>query len=174
MLKSLIFLASSAILPPDMPTLGVSEPDVIVAETANAPISAPKRNIPCALGCLSPVDAIAYAAYLAPRAGVAGEFAMPVRAVGFEKGRFFLNSEADYRDRNCLTVVISAETMKQIAGTDDLEKVRQHFVGKRVITRGVAKQVRIEFTSDGQPSGKYYYQVHLAVNSKKQILRVAG
>jgi len=174
MLKSLIFLAASALLPPDMPAPAAGKADSITSVETKAPDGSVKRNAPCALGCLSPVDAITYAAYLAPRAGVAGEFVMPVRAVGFEKGRFYLNSETDYRDRNCLTVVISVETMKQIVGTDDLEKVRKHFIGKRVVTRGVARQVRIDFTNDDQPSGKYYYQVHLAINSKKQILRLPG
>lgn len=63
-------------------------------------------HVPCEQGCINPIEAVTYASYLGSRAGVAGEFELTVKAVGFENGRFFLNSELDYRDRNCLTLVI--------------------------------------------------------------------
>lgn len=129
---------------------------------------------PCQQGCLNPVEAVTYASYLGERAGVAGEFAMPVKAIGFENDRLFLNSELDYRDRNCLTVVMPLSVAKIMAGGDDQETLRKYFGDRRVIVRGVAKQVRVNFLTDGKPSDKYYYQVHLPITSTRQLIRLPG
>lgn len=145
-----------------------------LAETAPLKSSAPENAAPCSKGCINPVEAVTFASYLGSRAGVAGEFSMSVKAIGFEKDRFFLNSEQDYRDRNCLTVVIPKAVMEVFAGSTDLDAVRKHFLGKRIITRGIARQVQIDFTADGKPTGKYYYQVHLPVLDKRFLTIVPG
>lgn len=167
------FLALGTIMLTSAPAAAL--PESIPSPPTSAPISAKReRPKPCAQGCLNPIEAVTFASYLGDRAGVAGEFALPIKAVGFEKERVFLNSETDYRDRNCLTVVLPMATAKAIAGSADPAAVRKHFEGRRVIVRGIAKQVRIDFTDNGQPTGKYYYQVHLPVGSPNQIVRLPG
>ena len=96
---------------------------------------------------------------------------MVVKAVGTSKGRFFLNSETDYRDRNCLTVVVSPEAAKSLAGSPNVAAVEQRFKGKRIAVEGLARRVRIDFTDDaGKPTGKYYFQVHVVVMNARQIV----
>ncbi len=128
----------------------------------------------CAERCINSIEAVTLAAQVGNGAGVMGDFAMTVKAIGFERGRFYLNSELDYRDRNCLTVVIPATTMSKLVGTTDLEAVKKFYVGSKIAARGVARQVRIDFTADGQPTGKYYYQIHLFVPDERLLTRPAS
>mgnify|MGYP000875916202 CR=1 FL=1 len=127
-------------------------------------------HVPCEQGCLNPIEAVTYASYLGSRAGVAGEFELTVKAVGFENGRFFLNSELDYRDRNCLTLVVPQAVMQLVAGSSDVSEVRAKLVGKRIVAQGIARQVRIDFIQDNKPKGKYYYQVHLLIGQRQQMI----
>ncbi len=125
----------------------------------------------CQRGCLNPVEAISYANYLAPRAAVAAEFELTVKAVGNSRGRYFLNSETDYRDRNCLTVALSPEAARAFAGSADVAALEKLLKGKRIAVEGLARRVRIDFTDDaGKPTGKYYYQVHVVVMDARQIV----
>jgi hypothetical protein len=138
--------------------------------TLDAPSRRAMMPLPsCARGCLSPVEAIAYAAYLAPRAAVAAEFEMTVKAIGAEKGRIFLNSETDYRDRNCLTIALTPVAAVLNLGSSDLAQLRAKLIGRRIVVRGVAQRVRIEFLAEGKPSGKYYYQVQVPVSGSRQL-----
>jgi hypothetical protein len=112
------------------------------------------------------------AAAVAPQ-GVAGVFEMPVRATGRETGRLFLNSERDYRDQRCLTIVISSEVERQLAARlgDDVEG---RLMGSVIAVRGMARRVRIDFIgNDGRPTGKYYYRTNLQLRSADD-LTVAG
>jgi hypothetical protein len=127
------------------------------------------RALSCARGCLSAIEAVTYASYLGEKAGVAGMFEMPVVEVGQQNGLFYLNSEDDYRDRNCLTVAMTPAAMQAFIGTVDLDQVRKRLQKRRIVVRGVAQQVRINFSSDGRPSGKYYYQVHVRVGEASQV-----
>lgn len=130
------------------------------------------KPVVCRNGCINPIEAVTYASYLGERAGVAGEFELTIRAVGQEKGMIYLNSENDYRDRNCLTVAIPDNVAKQAFGTADKTDLTRKLVGKSAVFGGIARQVRIAFTQDGQATGKYYYQVHLRVKDRRQILRL--
>ncbi|EJL34677.1 hypothetical protein [Novosphingobium sp. AP12] len=152
----------------DAATLAAHPP----VKTVNTPPPAQRRARPypsCAEGCLSAIEAVTYASYLGDKAGVAGIFDMAVIEVGQQDGMFYLNSEKDYRDRNCLTVAVTPGAMRAIAGTNDLAQIRKRLNGHRVIVRGIARQVRIDFTTGGQPSGKYYYQVHVRVAEAEQV-----
>lgn len=154
-------------LPNDMPT--DPKPTQTVTPVVRAVPIGPRK--PCQRGCLNPVEAISYANYLAPRAAVAAEFELTVKAVGTSRGRYFLNSETDYRDRNCLTVVLSPEAARALAGSADVAALEKQFKGKRIAVEGLARRVRIDFTDDaGKPTGKYYYQVHVMVMDARQIL----
>jgi hypothetical protein len=112
-------------------------------------------------------SAILAAADAAPR-GVPGIFAMRVQATGVERGRTFLNSELDYRDQRNLTVAISWQAARALGArygaAPDI-----FFRGKAIRVRGEARRVRIDFTDDGRPTGKYYYQTHVPVDSPDQI-----
>lgn len=123
----------------------------------------------CGDDCLSPVEAVTYASYLAPRAALASNFKLQVKAVGNADRSWFLNSEADYRDRNCLTIRMSpavAETVRRIYDNRSLEDI---FKGRTIQVRGIARRVRIDFLGDGQPTGKYYYQTHVNVDNVRQL-----
>lgn len=133
-----------------------------------APAAAP-HPLSCAGRCLSPVEAVTYASYLGDKAGVAGTFDMPVAAVGQQNGMFYLNSEDDYRDRNCLTVAMTPTAMLQFIGTLDPDQVRKRLRNHRIVVRGVAQRVRIVFSADGRPSDKYYYQVQVHIGDASQI-----
>lgn len=144
-------------------------------ETTTVQIPPVVAQIPtaiCAERCLTPIEAVTFASQLGKNGGVASDFGMTVKAVGFQQGRFFLNSELDYRDRNCLTVVVPAAVMAKLAGTNDLEAVKKHYVGTRIGVRGVAQQVRVDFFVAGKVTGKYYYQIHLQVFTPRNLINL--
>ena len=147
---------------------------------AAAPVEATKPAVMpitppiCAERCINPIEAVTLTAQIGNGAGVMGDFAMTVKAVGFDRGRFYLNSEPDYRDRNCLTVVVPAAVMTKLAGSADLEAVKKLYVGNKINTRGVARQVRVDFIVENQPTGKYYYQSHLFVANEQNLVRTAS
>jgi len=136
---------------------------------AVAPPPAPARK-PCALGCLTPVEAISFADNVAPKAGIAGEFDLTVMSVGEQQGRYYLNSETDYRERNCLTVVVTPSVVQSMMGSADLAGLAARMKGKRIAVQGIARRVRIDLTDNGQATGKYYYQVHVVVTDPRQIV----
>jgi len=163
-----LFSSMALALPENMPG-DPKVPPTITLPAMPVPRAEPRQ--PCVRGCLNPVEAVSYANYLAPRAGVAAEFEMEVKAVGGQRGRFFLNSETDYRDLNCLTLVLTPMVAKAIAGSADVAALEKRFKGKRIAVEGIARRVRIDFTDDsGKPSGKYYYQVHVVVMDARQIV----
>ena len=114
-----------------------------------------------------PGEAISRAADAAPR-GVRGRFVMKVRAVGRADGRLFLNSEEDYRDQRNLSIAVAPRaaraTLKRLGLRRDGD-----FVGRRISVNGVAERVRIDFTSNGRSTGKYYYQTHVRVDRPGQV-----
>lgn len=142
-----------------------------VAETPAPPVvRVPTRIVTCSDDCISPVEAVTYASYLAPKAGIAGTFRMEVKAVGEQKGIYYLNSETDYRDRNCLTIAIPAAVMAELAGGQDLAAAEKRFKGRTVTVRGVAQRVKISFFDEGgKPTDKYYYQVQVRIGQTAQI-----
>ncbi len=159
LLAALAFLAEAAApaAPPHIQT---------VRSAAPPPAFQPPS---CNRGCLSAVEAVTYASYLGDKAGVAGTFEMPVVGVGQQNGLFYLNSERDYRDRNCLTIAMTPAAVLALVGTADPDQVRKRLRGHRILVRGVAQQVRINFMADGKPTEKYYYQVHVRVAEPGQI-----
>lgn len=164
-----LFLAAWAILLPE-----TTPPPPAAKDTAAPPVVTISPTVlkrePCARGCLSAVEAVTYANYLAPRAAVAAEFEVEIKGVGSQNGRFFLNSEVDYRDRNCLTLVLTPAVAKMLAGSADVTALEKRFKGKRIAVEGLARRVRIDFTENGKPTGKYYYQVHVTVMNPRQII----
>jgi hypothetical protein len=151
------------------PTPPRAEASPSPAAKAKPVASAPPRK-PCALGCLTPVEAISFADNVAPKAGIAGEFDLTVMSVGEQQGRYYLNSETDYRERNCLTVVVTPSVVQSMMGSADLAGLAARMKGKRIAVQGIARRVRIDLTDNGQATGKYYYQVHVVVTDPRQIV----
>jgi hypothetical protein len=113
----------------------------------------------------------AHAAQLAAAAEgrpVHGVFALTVQAVDSEHGRTFLNSERDYRDPRNISLVLQPDAARSLAtrlGMRDLADLR----GRQLLVLGHVRRVRIDFTQDGRPTGKYYYQSHVAVHDAAQL-----
>ena len=116
---------------------------------------------------LQPAQAIQLAADAAPR-GAAGTFSMQVNAIGHQDGATYLNSEADYRDQRNLTVALSPAAARdlELRLGEPLAVALQR---KRILVQGEARRVRIDFTTAGQPTGKYYYQTHVRVTDAARI-----
>lgn len=173
MIPAILAILAAAPVAADQPvvdaaTLAAHPPVRTVTISPHDPQAKP-AGPSCETGCLSAIEAVTYASYLGDKAGVAGMFDMPVAEVGQQGGMFYLNSEPDYRDRNCLTVAMTPGAMNALLGTTDLETIRKRLRSHRVIVRGIARQVRIDFTTSGRPSGKYYYQVHVRVAEARQV-----
>jgi len=130
------------------------------------PLAAPAPGW-SALRTIKPEKAVIAAAKAGPE-GIGGVFKMVVVAVGHQRGKVFLNSQSDYRDPRNLTIAMSqatAEAVERKAGVADASGL----IGRKIYVRCQARTVRIDFTVDAQPSGKYYYQTHVLVSDPVQI-----
>lgn len=144
---------------PSLPPSAVGE--------AIAPMS---RRPRCQQGCMTPVEAVTYASYVAPKGGIAGEFAFEIQAVGEQNGRLYLNSEKDYRDRNNLTIAMPRPVGQWLAGKSDLAAIQKALVRHRIVVRGIAHRVQIDLIDQsGQRTDKYYYQIHVTVSDPQQL-----
>lgn len=135
----------------------------LLASCQSAPVS---PNLDAA-GGMSAQQAVMAAASAAPR-GVPGTFALVVQRAEMVGPRLFLNSEKDYRDQRNLSIAVEPSALpllRQAHGPD----LRAALVGRDIRVRGVARRVRIGFTSNGRPTGKYYFQTHVTVTSSAQI-----
>ena len=107
------------------------------------------------------------AADAAPR-GVYGVVELDVHRAERVGPNLFINSEDDYRDPRNLSVEIGP--LAQAALRERLgEDLRKALAGHKLLVLGYAHRVRIDFTIDGRPSGKYYYQTHVPVGDANQI-----
>ena len=123
-------------------------------------------DLAAAPGMTAPQAVIA-AADAAPR-GVAGNFALIVRRAEMVGPRLFLNSEEDYRDQRNLSIAIDPRALRglrQRLGPD----LKSALLGRDIRVRGLARRTRIDFTTNGRPTGKYYFQTHVAVTNPIQI-----
>ena len=131
---------------------------VLVSACANVPTN-PK-------GWIEPVDAIR-AANDDPTYGVRGEFLVTVRSLGSDRDRSFLNSERDYRDQRNLTIEMPTTMLPALERR--LGVAFKDLQSRRLVVTGVARRVRVDFIGDGRPTGKYYYQTHVRVDSPTQL-----
>jgi len=166
MLELLLMLAAA----PVPPTVVKSPPPRVVRE-APPPPWAPRPGPLAALARgvvrLLPSEAISKAADAAP-GGVVAVYDMSVRRADLDNGTLYLNSEVDYRDQRNLTVSIPARALPRLrkALGEDLES---RLKGQRILVLGKARRVRIDFTSSGRPTGKYYYQTHVLLTDPAQL-----
>lgn len=160
-------LIASTGAPAPAPVMLTGKPVVARITALRQRLENPSRR--CGEECLSPVEAVTYAAYLAPRAALASDFRLEVKAVGTADRSWFLNSELDYRDRNCLTIRLSPGVAESIRQTYDNKPLEDILKGRTIQVKGIARRVRIDFIGDGQPTGKYYYQTHVNVDNVRQL-----
>jgi hypothetical protein len=116
---------------------------------------------------LYPEQAVMNAAAVAPR-GVTAIFEMPVRAVGRSTGKLHLNSERDYRDQRNLSILVSPVVERALSERLG-EPLENRLVGATIAVRGTAYRVRIDFFEDGRPTGKYYYQTHVRLETADDL-----
>lgn len=130
-------------------------------------LSACASSAPGASSMVQPFAAI-QAAAADPSRGLPGTFVLQVQNVSRLDAGVYLNSEDDYRDQRNLSIVVRRDALAGLEATygAPLEK---SLWGKRLLVNGVAKRVRIDFTVDGAPSGKYYYQTHVEVRDASQV-----
>jgi hypothetical protein len=117
---------------------------------------------------LHPEEAVMKAASAAP-GFISAVFDFTVRGAAQVGPDFFLNSEQDYRDQRNISAALSSDVQRQLRNSfgDDLSK---YFLGHHLLVVGPAKRVQIDFIGDdGKPSGKYYYQTHIAVVNPDQL-----
>lgn len=135
-------------------------------------VSAPPRTSQnlCANGCLSPEQAVIFAAKAAPSGAVSGNFIMKVEAVGRQRDHYYLNSEKDYRDQTNLTIAIPNVVAQGILRKYNGNNLENVFKGRQIIVSGTAQRVRIGFFgNDGKQTDLYYYQTHVRVRNSGQI-----
>jgi hypothetical protein len=116
---------------------------------------------------MSAPQAVMAAADAAPR-GVPGNFALVVKRAEMVGPRLFLNSESDYRDQRNLSIAIQPHALPVLR--DRLGKdLKAALEGRDIRVRGIARRTRIGFFNNGKPTGLYYFQTHVAVDSADQI-----
>ncbi|WP_213435122.1 MULTISPECIES: tetratricopeptide repeat protein [Lysobacteraceae] len=103
------------------------------------------------------------------RDGLFGVYRMQVKSQGRSAGIQYLSSELDYRDPRNLSLSISPEVQEdwRINFGPGPEQI---LLGKEIYVIGEPRRVRIDFMADGKPTGKYYYQTQLAVESSFSIM----
>lgn len=114
-----------------------------------------------------PSEAVMRAADAAPQ-GVRGTFAMQVRASGVDHGITYLNSEKDYRDQRNLSIAVAPQAAQALEARFHAP-LSQALVGQDIVVHGAARRVKIWFSSQGQPTDKYYYQTHVVVETADQL-----
>lgn len=117
-------------------------------------------------GWIDPVEAVRMANE-DPAYGIRGEFLITVKALDSYPERSFLNSELDYRDQRNLTIRMPTSMLPRLEAR--LGVSFEELKGRQLVVTGVAKRARIDFVSDNKPTGKYYYQTHVSVDSPTQI-----
>ncbi len=141
-------------------------------EGAEATIAAPKTGAqPSGPKAMSPTEAIAAAA--ASEDGVTGVFEFVVVSSAFDEGVYWLNSEADYRDPRCLAAILRPKFLAALQARNSfipsVQVQPQIFEGRSVRFRGTAHKRRIDFISGGKPTGHYYFQTHVEIDSADDI-----
>lgn len=117
------------------------------------------------------MEIIKAAAESAPK-GVPGQYTLQIVATGSQGEYVYLNTEKDYRDQRAITVALHPKVIAQLSAKYGMPP-QEFFVDKTVVVNGRAQRVKIEFLSEGKPTGKYYYQTHIRLTDISQ-LRVMG
>ena len=115
----------------------------------------------------TPAEVVAQVSKSHPRP-VATWFHFAVNGVGTEGTRVFLNSEKDYRDPICLTIVLDEEQTQQLLAKLGVQKI-DDLIGQHIAALGIARRVRVNFYANGRKTDKYYYQTHAFFVGEPQV-----
>ena len=132
-----------------------------------AAMTAPKAQIaPMVPGWITPAEAV-IAANEDPQRGISGTFVFTVKNTDITDHRLYLNSERDYRHQLALNV--SMDAAQRDALQAQLGVPLERLVNRRLLVQGTARRTTIAFTTDGKPSGKYYFQTQIQVSDPRQV-----
>ena len=87
---------------------------------------------------------------------------------GYEAGRWFLNSEPNYRDFRSLNIIIHPRVVQALREAEGVEYASD-LLGRRVRVQGQAFRVQINFSCQGRVTEAHYFQTHLPVARLRQI-----
>lgn len=133
-------------------------------QTAMTP---PKAQMaPMVPGWITPVEAV-IAANEDPQRGISGTFVFTVRNTDVAENRLYLNSERDYRHQLALNVSMDAAQREALQA--QLGMPLERLVNRRLLVQGTARRTTIAFSTDGKPSGKYYFQTQIQVSDPRQV-----
>ena len=93
---------------------------------------------------------------------------MDVCGSGEDRGRGYLNSMRDYRDRGSLNVELTPDVRAGLLrrlGGDPVALLP----GRRIAVYGSARQVRINWYRDGVATGEFYFQTQLRLASPDHL-----
>lgn len=114
------------------------------------------------------MEIIRSAAESAPE-GLKGEYVLSIKATGKQGPVVYLNTELDYRDQRNVTVALHPNIILQLKAQYGVTP-EEFFTGKKILVKGNAQRVRIDFiNSEQKPSGKYYFQTHIRISNISQI-----
>lgn len=130
-------------------------------------MTAPKAQLaPMVPGWITPAEAV-IAANEDPQRGISGTFVFTVRNTDVTDNRLYLNSERDYRHQLALNVSMDAAQREALQA--QLGMPLERLVNRRLLVQGTARRTTIAFTTDGKPSGKYYFQTQVQVSDPRQV-----
>ncbi|WP_315388795.1 hypothetical protein [uncultured Stenotrophomonas sp.] len=132
--------------------------------TAPKPPVAPMA--PMVPGWITPAEAV-FAVNEDPQRGISGTFVFTVKNTDVTEHRLYLNSEHDYRHQLALNV--SMDAAQREALQKQLGMPLERLVNRRLLVKGTARRTRIDFTTEGKPTGKYYYQTQVQVYDPRQV-----
>jgi len=130
-------------------------------------MNAPNAPMPTVTpGWITPAEAV-FAANEDPQRGISGTFVFTVKNTDVTEDRIYLNSERDYRHQ--LSLNVSLDAAQREALQKQLGMPLEYLVNRRLLVQGTARRTTIGFSSDGKPSGKYYFQTQLQVSDPRHV-----
>ncbi|MDP2562767.1 hypothetical protein [Psychrobium sp. 1_MG-2023] len=124
-------------------------------------------STPSSFNITETMNIIALAEEHAPQ-GIKGVFKFKIKASGVVRGKVYLNTELDYRDRRSISVSIAPQLVPEFVQQYG-EAPDSFFINKKIEVTGQAKRIKILFISNGRATEKYYYQTHVEINALEQI-----
>ncbi|MEO8619086.1 MAG: hypothetical protein ABI412_06965 [Sphingomicrobium sp.] len=149
------------------PMIQLPPPVSINVRGRNVPMT-PTRALAAGMVRLRPEEAVIKASE-AGSPGVVGVFDLSVVIANEVDRRIFLGTQPDYRDQRNLAIAIEPDAFRGLMsryGAPIVDKLR----GKHLLVIGKAVPVKISINDElGRPTGKYYFQTHVAVTHPEQI-----
>jgi hypothetical protein len=137
------------------------------------PVPPPSRRAdppsPCAETCITPAEAKQWAGQVAPKAAIVGTFAFNV-AAGIARGeRYYLYSEPNLYNCDCLVVIVPAKKLLGTAAGEAANQKWVHQIGHWLVVTGTAHRVEREVLNVDKPTGNYYHPIEIEVDHLDQV-----